>query len=73
MCFYHPEKILSGYVRVAPCQGAFPRVLIPRPEGLGYWSVAAWRSWEAQAPPLQGHGNPKIVLVLEGARCSKET
>ena len=31
-----PEIILSGYVRVAPFQVAFPRVLIPRPEGLGY-------------------------------------
>jgi hypothetical protein len=27
-----PEIILLGYVRVAPFQGTFPRVLIPRPE-----------------------------------------
>ena len=30
------EIILLGYVRVARFQGAFPGVLIPRPEGLVY-------------------------------------
>jgi hypothetical protein len=30
-----PEIILLANLRVAPFQGAFPRVLIPRPKGLG--------------------------------------
>ena len=39
-----PEIILLANLRVAPFQGAFPRVLMPRPKGLGYRSVTASRS-----------------------------
>ena len=41
---------LLGYVRVAPFQGAFPRVSIPRPEGcLKAWAIVSDRSavWTA--------------------------
>ena len=42
---------------MAPFQGAFPRVLIPRPEGLGYSSLTASRSGDrtrkTQTPPRQ--------------------
>ena len=35
---------LLGYVRVAPFQGAFPRVSIPRPEGsLKAWAIVSDR------------------------------
>ena len=33
-----------GYGGMAPFQVAFPRPMIPRPEGLSYWSLTASRS-----------------------------
>jgi hypothetical protein len=44
---------------MAPPQGAFPRVLVPRPEGLGYClgplrglgALPSNALWQAQAPP----------------------
>ena len=81
-----PEIILLGYVGVAPFQGAFPRVLIPRPEGcLKAWAIDRGRDKGALCPSLRtglaDRRHPALQLVVSFQEdrhaavraCSKES
>jgi hypothetical protein len=53
---------------LAPLQGAFPRVPIPRPEGLGY-SIRPLRGHHAGLKPFQNVQTPEESRVRFPGRC----